>query len=247
MNDKIFKINIDEKVSDKIYHREDGIYEPFVYIILENTTKKKYVGYRVMYRGKKCLESDLGNIYFTSSKNIKDKWKNDKNSFTILEIIPCYRNIDAIYLEGIILIDNNSIKSDDYLNIGYNGFAFNFSGKLLSDEHKEKLRLIRIGENNPFYGKTHTKESKDKISSASSGKNNGFYGRTHTEETKKILSEKSKITSKGRKHSKETIKKQSDIHKKRPKKLCEHCNQMISINAYEKWHNHNCKMKNKEV
>ena len=37
------------------------------------------------------------------------------------------------------------------------------SGKKMSEETKEKLRELNLGENNAFYGKKHSEKSKKKI------------------------------------------------------------------------------------
>jgi hypothetical protein len=43
--------------------------------------------------------------------------------------------------------------------------------KILSEEHKEKLREANIGENNPNYGKSASKETKEKMSKSQTGEN----------------------------------------------------------------------------
>ena len=49
----------------------------------------------------------------------------------------------------------------------------------------------------------------------------------------------------GRKQSAETIKKKADALRgtTRPKKQCPHCNKMIAVNTYPRWHGDNCKLK----
>lgn len=44
------------------------------------------------------------------------------------------------------------------------------TGRTLSDEAKEKIRLSKLGENNPNYGKSPSKETRQKISKAMKGK-----------------------------------------------------------------------------
>lgn len=70
------------------------------------------------------------------------------------------------------------------------------------------------------------------------GENNPRYGTTVSEETKQKMREKAV----GRKQSAETIQKKADAVRgtKREKKLCPHCNQMIAVNTYSRWHGANC-------
>jgi len=44
------------------------------------------------------------------------------------------------------------------------------SGLLFTEEHREKLSVVKRGEKNPFYGKTHTEKTKQKMSAAQTGK-----------------------------------------------------------------------------
>ena len=41
-----------------------------------------------------------------------------------------------------------------------------------SQEIKDKLREMNLGENNPMFNKTHTEEAKEKIRQANTGENN---------------------------------------------------------------------------
>jgi hypothetical protein len=50
-------------------------------------------------------------------------------------------------------------------------------GHIMSDEQKERLRLINIG-------KKHTKQTKEKISLSNTKEKNKFYGKTHSDESK---------------------------------------------------------------
>jgi len=45
-------------------------------------------------------------------------------------------------------------------------------GKSLSNEHKIKLSIAKLGENNPLYGKSHDKNHLEKIKLAMLGENN---------------------------------------------------------------------------
>lgn len=67
-----------------------------------------------------------------------------------------------------------------------------------TEEAIEKMRLLRLGEKNPFYGKTHSDEIKNKMSEDRKGEKNTFYGRTHTKEAKQKIGEKNKKKMKGK-------------------------------------------------
>ncbi len=72
---------------------------------------------------------------------------------------------------------------EEGLNLRYGGGC---KGKL-SEETKEKLRIINTG-------KKQSEESKIKNREANKGNKNGFYGKTHTEEVKKKISGKNHWT-----------------------------------------------------
>jgi hypothetical protein len=84
----------------------------------------------------------------------------------------------------------------------------------LSDEHKAKLSILREGEGN------------------------GMWGKTHSEETKA----KQRAKAVGRKQSAETVQKKADAVRgsKREKLLCPHCDQLVAVNGYARWHGVHC-------
>jgi group I intron endonuclease len=90
-------------------------------------------------------------------------------------------------------------------------------GKILSDEHKDKIResCKEYLLNNEHWnkGKILSDEVKKKISNSVSGEKNGFYGKTHTDEIKKKMCE----SHTGTKLSEETKKKMSESHLSRDK------------------------------
>lgn len=85
----------------------------------------------------------------------------------------------------------------------------------LSDEHKAKLSILREGEGN------------------------GMWGKTHSEETKA----KQRAKAVGRKQSAETVQKKADAVRgsKREKRLCPHCDQLVAVNGYARWHGDRCR------
>lgn len=121
------------------HKRQHGVYEPFCYIVKDHETGKKYIGSRTIFKGRKCLESDLGSVYFTSSKLVKGNWEANKSRFEIIEIIPCGSNREAMQLEEKLIEKYNAVNSEEYLNIGNAGRNFNTSGLEFSDKSKEKM------------------------------------------------------------------------------------------------------------
>jgi hypothetical protein len=79
-------------------------------------------------------------------------------------------------------------------------------------------------------GSNTSEETKIKLSKVNKG-------RIKSIETRKKLSD----SHKGKKHTEETIKK----YKNKPKKTCLHCNKIIDVCNYKRWHGDNCRFKNK--
>lgn len=84
-------------------------------------------------------------------------------------------------------------------------------------------------------------EWREKLAESNRGENNGMFGKNHTNDTKQKMREKAI----GRKQSTETIDKKADAIRgsKREKKLCPHCNKLVAVNGYARWHGDNCKEK----
>jgi len=91
--------------------------------------------------------------------------------------------------------------------------------KPFSDEWKENLSKSRTGEKNHMYGKKQSTETKNKI-------------------REKAI---------GRKQDPEMVAKRAESQRGRkcPTKLCIYCGKEIAMNAYERYHNNNCKQKDK--
>ena len=108
------------------------------------------------------------------------------------------------------------------------------TGKKLSEEQIARQVSVQTGrKRKPFSDEWRTKMSESKR-----GENNNRYGVTVSEDTKQKIREKAI----GRKQSAETIQKKADAirGKVKSKKLCPHCNQMIAVNTYPRWHGANC-------
>ena len=109
------------------------------------------------------------------------------------------------------------------------------TGKKLSEEQIARQVDAQTGrKRKPF-----SDEWKAKMSVSKLGENNNRYGVTVSEDTKQKIREKAT----GRKQSAETIQKKADAirGKAKPKKLCSHCDQMIAVNTYARWHGSNCR------
>jgi len=59
------------------------------------------------------------------------------------------------------------------------------SGRIKTEEEREKIRERMLGANNPQYNKKYTEEERKNLSEKMKGENNPFYGKKHTEEFRK--------------------------------------------------------------
>lgn len=66
------------------------------------------------------------------------------------------------------------------------------TGRILSEEHKEKIRVTlkgtMAGKDNPNYGKHPSEEARQRMSDGRKGEKNAFYGKKHTRQTREKLS-----------------------------------------------------------
>jgi len=108
-------------------------------------------------------------------------------------------------------------------------------GRVQPLEENVKQKAAQTGRKRaPFSDEWRAKMSKSK-----QGENNNRYGVKITEDTRKKMREKAL----GRTQSAETIQKKADAVRgsKREKKLCPHCNQLIAVNGYARFHGDKCK------
>ena len=147
--------------------------------------------------------------------------------------------INALYLmQGKNKYQDRYINSKVYekLRQEYSQYISNLNtGRVQSLEEKARqITAITGRKRAPF-----SDEWKAKMSASKLGENNNRYGATVSNETKQKMREKAL----GRKQSAETIAKKiaATQGKKREKKLCPHCNQMIAVNTYPRWHGPNCR------
>ncbi len=108
------------------------------------------------------------------------------------------------------------------------------TGRVQPPEEKAKqIAAITGRKRKPF-----SEEWRKKMSEAHRGEKNHRFGMKVSEETKQKQREKAL----GRKQSEETIKKKANAIRGRakPKLLCPHCQKMIAVNTYPRWHGSNC-------
>jgi hypothetical protein len=127
-------------------------------------------------------------------------------------------------------------------------------GKRLSEDHRRKLSVSKMGHLNPMHGKKHSEEHKAAISERMRGEKNPFYGKTHTDEFRKRQSEYASkrvgqdSNAYGMKHTKETKRMLSEMNKGKPrakpheKVLCPWCGKEGIKPNMKRWHFDNCKV-----
>jgi hypothetical protein len=109
-------------------------------------------------------------------------------------------------------------------------------GNQITEEQRQKIVDSKLGKKrDPF-----SEEWKNNLSTNHKSKQPDFNGSLN-EETRKKIGDKIR----GRKQTEEEKRRRGDsnIGKKRKKLLCPHCQQLISVNTYPRWHGDNCKSK----
>ena len=107
-------------------------------------------------------------------------------------------------------------------------------GKKLTAEQIENLKRAITGKKKPPLTDKH----RAKLSANHRSKQADFNG-AHSEETRKKIGDKIR----GRKQTPEErlARGLANIGKKREKLLCPHCDQLVAVNGYARWHGANCK------
>ena len=129
-----------------------------------------------------------------------------------------------------------------------------FYGKTHTPEAREKIRQKNLG--NKLTPEQHarlvanttgkkkppiTEEHRAKLSVAKQGENNNMWGKTQSEDTRKKIGDKLR----GRKQTEEEklARSLANMGKKREKRLCPHCDQLVAVNGYARWHGDHCRVK----
>ena len=129
-----------------------------------------------------------------------------------------------------------------------------FYGKTHTPEAREKIRQKNLG--NKLTPEQHarlvanttgkkkppiTEEHRAKLSVAKQGENNNMWGKTQSEDTRKKIGDKLR----GRKQTEEEklARSLANMGKKREKRLCPHCDQLVAVNGYARWHGARCRVK----
>jgi hypothetical protein len=114
---------------------------PYVYELIHKTTKEFYIGSR--WANTVYSEMDLGNKYFTSSKNIKKRFK----EFNFRIIADFFNKEDAFIFEQNLIEENKNnplLLNKRYFSISKKMLKNVTSGKK-TDEQRKKMSLAKKG------------------------------------------------------------------------------------------------------
>lgn len=114
----------------------------------------------------------------------------------------------------------------------------NLGNKLTPEQHAKLVKNCTGKKKPPI-----TEEHRAKLSAAKQGENNNRYGVKVKQSTRDKIGAKIK----GRKQTEEEKQRRglANMGKVKPKKLCPHCDQMIAVNGYARFHGDKCKKKPK--
>ena len=111
------------------------------------------------------------------------------------------------------------------------------TGKKLTEEQIARQVSAQIGRKRaPF-----SEEWRAKMSESKQGEKNNRYGVEVSEETRRKIGDKIR----GRKQTKEEKARRAEANrgKVKPRMLCPHCQQLIAVNTYPRWHGDQCRQR----
>lgn len=152
-----------------------------IYIVTNVVNAKQYVG----------ITNNLGRRWGRHKKALGEtpllhraikKYK--KDNFVFSHIANAFDKEAAFDLERILIEQHNTFYPNGYnLTKGGEGGAGAKTGRVLSQETKEKISLSLVGKPSPRKGVTLTEETKRKLSESKKGKPSNRVGYKHSEET----------------------------------------------------------------
>lgn len=188
---------------------------PYIYLLHNKITNQVYYGCRY---AKNCHPDDLWTKYFTSSKYVKELislYGKDSFEFEIRKTFNSQN--ESRQWEHRVLRRMKVIKDTRFLNQ-----TDNIS---ISPEAASKGMKGKFGENCPTTGRRWKLQEEQKKNR--SGKNNHMFGKT---------GEKSYWFGKKNPFTQEAAKRLAN---------CPHCGKIANFQNIARWHNENCKLKEK--
>ena len=121
------------------------------------------------------------------------------------------------------------------LNVGPKPIM-NFNNQTPSSNFNRPNNTTSVNQNTP----APLSESEEFVLKSFEGYRDSYF-ETFSDETK----QKQRERAIGRKQSNETIQKKADAIRgmKREKKLCPHCEKLVAVNGYTRWHGDNCRLR----
>lgn len=223
---------------------------PYFYII-EHKSGKLYAGVKVANADPLQLLNESHDFpYFTSSKIVNGLLKEDRNSFSITDIILCDSKEHAYEIEHNFLSVALRIEPDLWLNRWKGGKQWSMAGIRHTDEAKVKMSIAKLG-------KKRSDDVKANLSVVNGGINNPFCGKTHSAESilkmkvpkRKIMCPHCLVEGGANvmpRHHFDNChtligKKKSVVQYKRTKFICPHCLKEGSGPNMKRYHFNNCK------
>jgi hypothetical protein len=103
------------------------------------------------------------------------------------------------------------------------------------EESRQKISQSKLGKKREVF----SEEWRAKMSESKRGEKNNRFGVEVSSDTRRKIGDKIR----GRKQTEEEKARRAEANrgKVKPKKLCPHCEEMIAVNTYSRWHGDKCK------